>query len=118
MELDLRLVFSVAVVIIVALLIIFIIKKAFVLVVFVALLALLVPPFYTVAFGDGTEIVASISEFFPEDIAEDINEKYAYYREKDIGNNILGADAADDVVSGFAQYGAENFESAFATEED
>lgn len=118
MPVDLRLVFVIVVVILLAMLIFAILRKALVIVVFLIILGLLVPPFYTVAFGDGTEIVAAIADILPEDMGDSLVEGYAYYREKDIGNDLFGADRTDDVIGGITQYGQDKFHSAFAEEEE
>lgn len=117
MPIDLRLVFVIAVVILLAMVVIAVLKKAFVIVAFLVILALFVPPFYTVAFGDGTSIVETIAGYLPEEMGDSLVEGYAYYREKDIGNDLFGADEADNVIDGITQYGQDKFESAF-TEED
>lgn len=111
--LDLKIVCIAVIVVLLIALIAAIIKKALVICIFLVLLCLFVPPMYTVAFGDGTEIVATVASYMPEDLGRSIVQKYAYYQKKNAENDLLGANRSDDVIGGFSNYGKEKFPSAF-----
>ena len=71
----------------------------------------------------GDTVCASIPppvepDILPEDMGDSLVDGYAYYREKDIGNDLFGADRTDDVIGGITQYGQDKFHSAFAEEEE
>lgn len=110
---DLKILCVALIVVLLIALVLAIIRKAIVLIIFLILLGLVVPPLYTVAFGDGTEIVAAVASYMPDDIAHTMIDSYAYYQRKNAENHLLGANRSDDVLGGFSDYGKDKFPSAF-----
>lgn len=99
MELNAELVIGVIIAIVIIGIIITIISKIFESIFFGIITAIVVVVMFTVTFGDGTQIIKTVSSFMSESIGEKIEDGYEFYKNKEKETPLIDADKVSEYVT-------------------
>lgn len=99
MELNMELIIGTIVAVVIIGLIITIVSKIFESIFFGIITAIVIVVMFTVIFGDGTQIIKTVSSFMSESVGEKIEDGYAFYKNKEKETPLIDADKVSEYVT-------------------
>lgn len=76
-----------------------VIKKFVRLAIGIAILSVLIPALFTIFWGDGSSYISEIASYLTPNHQHQLEEAYAYYKERDAENQIIDYEAVSDKIT-------------------
>lgn len=92
MGLNYELIMSLIIVVVLAALIVLIVLKLFKIAIGLVFLLVAIPMMFNLFFGDGSALVEKVANFLPPDTAQQLEESYDYFKEKEAQDQLIDSD--------------------------